>query len=193
MQQGGIHADYMVATITEVEALGLVTITHRGAYRGGAKNNPSTYRLNYLPWKFVPASGPAVYYAPLDQWKNYKKPARTKRTRMPLTGGATSYHPGGAFDGDRENGNTRVSAGKAEPWNATDEWKRSSITGSTKRGEGSTPDLPPSGSETERSDSSVARSSRVKTKNAGSVMLGISRLEPSAIPEIRPSRSKQTS
>jgi len=83
MQQAGIQSRGIEATIEEVEALGLVTITHRGAYRGGARNDPNTYRLNYLPWKFVPAAGAPVYYAPTDEWAKYiGKSARPKIVRI---------------------------------------------------------------------------------------------------------------
>jgi hypothetical protein len=89
MREAGIGGDYIADTIAEVEALGLATVTHRGAYRGGARNDPSTYQLNYLPWKFIPATGPPVYYAPNDEWANYRgKSARPKSRRMVTTSGS---------------------------------------------------------------------------------------------------------
>jgi hypothetical protein len=81
MRKAGIGSDYIADTIAEVEASGLVTVTHRGSYAGGARNNPSTYQLNYLPWKFVPATGAPVYFAPTDEWASYQgKSARSKKS-----------------------------------------------------------------------------------------------------------------
>jgi hypothetical protein len=132
MQEAGIHSDYIADTIDEVEALGLVTVTHRGAYRGGARNNPSTYRLNYLPWKFVPASGAPVYYAPNDEWASYAgKSAREKSIRMHHTGGASSPYTGGAFKAPAKSPIPANSAKVAEPVNAPPGWMRSSILRST--------------------------------------------------------------
>ena len=97
MREAGIGSDYIADTIAEAVALGLVRVTHKGQYRGGARNDPSTYRLNYLPWKFVPAAGAPLYYAPNDEWKHYKgKSARAKRARMNRTWG-----PSGNTRGDQ--------------------------------------------------------------------------------------------
>jgi hypothetical protein len=83
MRKAGIGSDYIADTIAELEATGLVTVTHRGSYAGGARNNPSTYQLNYLPWKLVPATGAPVYYTPTDEWARYEgKSARPKSRRM---------------------------------------------------------------------------------------------------------------
>lgn len=88
MRKGDIGSDYIADTIAEVEGSGLVTVTHRGSYAGGAINNPSTYQLNYLPWKFVPAVGAPLYYAPNDEWASYQgKSARPKSRRMITTTG----------------------------------------------------------------------------------------------------------
>src|SRR5215469_6374386 len=93
MREAGISGDFIASTIEEVETLGLVTVTHRGAYRGGARNDMSTYRLNYLPWKFVPAAGAPVYYAPGDEWRNYTgKSARPKSIRQIPHGGPINTH-----------------------------------------------------------------------------------------------------
>jgi hypothetical protein len=92
MRDGGIGSDYIADTIAEVEATGLVTVTHRGSYVGGARNNPSTYQLNYLPWKLVPAVGAPVYFAPNDEWAGYQgKSARRKSRRKITTSGP--FHP----------------------------------------------------------------------------------------------------
>jgi hypothetical protein len=88
MRNAGVGSDYIADTISEVEATGLVTVTHRGSYAGGARNNPSTYQLNYLPWKFIPAAGVPLYYAPNDEWASYQgKSARPKSHRMATAGG----------------------------------------------------------------------------------------------------------
>ena len=135
MQQARIHSDFIEATLEEVETLGLVTITHRGAYAGGARNNPSTYRLNYLPWKFVRATGAPVYYAPNDEWQHYSgKSARPKTVRTHHTGGATSTYTGGAIKPADATEISANSAESADPSNAPHGWKRSSITRSTKGG-----------------------------------------------------------
>ena len=187
MQKAGIHADYIGTTLAEVVALGLVTITHRGSYSGGARKDPSTYRLNYLPWKFVPAVGPPVYYAPLDEWKNYRKPASRKSIRMPLTDGATNYQSCDAFEGAHKDDSTSLSAGVIEAANATDGWKRSSKRGST----GALRASPDPSSEARWAH--VARRSRVKTKNAsaGSVLAGAG--PPNNLSSSPKSPSKRTS
>jgi hypothetical protein len=136
MQKAGIHANYIAATLAEVVALGLVTITHRGSYRGGARNDPSTYRLNYLPWRFVPAVGPPVYYAPLDEWISYVKPTPQKSVRMPLTDGATNYQSGGASEVHGEVAMPSDPAEMTPSSNATVGWKRSSKLRSTRRSGG---------------------------------------------------------
>jgi hypothetical protein len=88
MRAAGIGSDFIINTITEVETLGLITVTHRGGHKGGARQNPSLYKINYLPWKFVPATGPAVYYAPTNEWREHNgKTGRPKSNRMHRTGG----------------------------------------------------------------------------------------------------------
>lgn len=134
MREARIHADFIADTIAEVEALGLVTVTHRGAYSGGARNNPSTYRLNYLPWKYVPAAGAAVWYAPTDEWKRYLgKSARQKLGRMHRTGGAFSYRTGGSFKHNPPNPISSDSAKTADIVNAPYGGSALSITRSDKQ------------------------------------------------------------
>jgi len=137
MQQAGVHSDFIAATLEEVETLGLVTVTHRGAYRGGARNNPNTYRLNYLPWKFVPAAGAPLYYVPTDEWARYTGgSAKPKSVRMHRTAGANSIYTGGAIKPASQDEVPTNSAKIANPPNAPHVWKRSSILRSTTSGAG---------------------------------------------------------
>jgi hypothetical protein len=113
MQAAGISGDFIAATITELETLGLLTVTHKGSYRGGAKQNPSTYKLNYLPWRFQPGIGGGYYLAPTDEWQTYQgKTARPKSVRM--------HHTGGAFSTTRVvqtvEGSNEANQGKPTPF-----------------------------------------------------------------------------
>jgi hypothetical protein len=115
MREAGIGNDHIAATIAEVETLGLVTVTHKGCFRGAARQSPSTYRLNYLPWKFAPAMASAYYLAPNDEWQAFKgKTVSPKSIRMHLTGRVISHPPGGALPG----GSNEVNQGIQDPTNA---------------------------------------------------------------------------
>lgn len=98
MRLAGIHNDKIRTVIAELETVGLVTVTHRGAYRGGARNDASTYRLNYLPWKCVPATGCPVYYAPDDEWKKFTKTPKRNPGPTSHSPGAISTHTPGALE-----------------------------------------------------------------------------------------------
>jgi hypothetical protein len=51
------------------------------------------FQLNYLPWKFVPAAGAPLYYAPNDEWAKYDGSAVLKSPRKKSV---SLLHPGGA-------------------------------------------------------------------------------------------------
>jgi hypothetical protein len=79
MCEAGISKRFIASTIAEAVALGLVRVDHRGSYRGGARNDPTLYRLTYLPVKFVPATGAPIYQDPTNDWRAYRgKSARPK-------------------------------------------------------------------------------------------------------------------
>jgi hypothetical protein len=52
----GIGRRFIKTAIVEAVRLGLLVV-EPGLYRGGARRQPSRYRLTYLKWKFVPAVG----------------------------------------------------------------------------------------------------------------------------------------
>lgn len=134
MKEAGIHSDAIPATLDEVQTVGLLTITHRGAYRAGGKRDPNSYRLNHLPWKFAPATGAPVYYAPTDEWKKYTgKAARRKSIPEYHPGGASEYHPGGASEPGRRDTNASDPAKMADQPSAPPGWYSSSIRRSIKR------------------------------------------------------------
>jgi len=85
----GIPRQYIKPAIDENVARGLLWITHKGGYGGAGKNDPSTYRLTYLAWKFVPATGPPQYLNPTDEWKSFtgdlQKPRKEKRSSQDIT------------------------------------------------------------------------------------------------------------
>jgi hypothetical protein len=61
MQKAGVHSDFIAAALDEVVTLGLVTITHRGAYRGGAKNKSKHLSAQLSAVEVCPRSrGPAL-------------------------------------------------------------------------------------------------------------------------------------
>jgi hypothetical protein len=82
----GIPRQYIKAALEENAARGLLRVTHKGGYSGGARNDPSTYQLTYLAWKFVPAIGPPQYLEPTNEWKNFTGTTRPTRKPRPFTG-----------------------------------------------------------------------------------------------------------
>jgi hypothetical protein len=88
--RAGIPNRRVAQAIAEAEALGLVKVTHRGAYRGGARNDPSTYKLTYLPAKLETVGRPRQYYNPTDEWRRV---AGKIRSNAP-PGGANSHAQG---------------------------------------------------------------------------------------------------
>jgi hypothetical protein len=83
-------------TIAEVQELGLVVVTHQGSYRGGARLNPTTFRLCYLPSLFKPIAGPPCYHLPTDEWR-----AVTEKIRSNAPTRGASSHAQGEHSADR--------------------------------------------------------------------------------------------
>jgi hypothetical protein len=54
----GIGRQYIKPAVLEGITRGLILVTHWGGYAGSGRQDPSTYQLTYLPWKFIPAVGP---------------------------------------------------------------------------------------------------------------------------------------
>jgi hypothetical protein len=76
----GVARQYIKPAIADGVALGLIKVTHVGGYSGAGRNDPSTYQVTYLPWKFVPAIGPPQYLEPTNEWKSAAaKPPRKPR------------------------------------------------------------------------------------------------------------------
>lgn len=58
-----------------------------GLYGGGARRQPSRYRLTYLKWKFVPAAGAPYYLEPTHVWRHFRPEKKARKSgRMPTTG-----------------------------------------------------------------------------------------------------------
>jgi hypothetical protein len=75
----GIGRQYIKRAIAKGEELGLLEVTHRGAYTFPIVGELSTYRLTYLHWKVQPAIGAPQYMMPTHEWRAYKPPRRKKR------------------------------------------------------------------------------------------------------------------
>jgi hypothetical protein len=84
--EAGIGRRFIKAAIDEAVRLGLL-IVERGLYRGGARRQPSRYRLTYLKWKFVPAAGAPYYLEPTHDWRHFRPEKKARKSgRMATTG-----------------------------------------------------------------------------------------------------------
>jgi len=90
MRHASIPNRRIPQTIAEGEQLGLVAVTHRGSYAGGSRNNPSTFRLTYLPFKLERVGQPTGYFLPTDEWRQVASKIRPNA----LTGGAINHAQG---------------------------------------------------------------------------------------------------
>jgi hypothetical protein len=77
----GVTRRYIKPATEEGVARGLLKVIHQGGYRGTGRNDPSTYRLTYLPWKFIPATGPPQYLEPTNEWKSFAGPKPMQKPR----------------------------------------------------------------------------------------------------------------
>src|SRR5215472_8737003 len=74
----GIGRRLVKPAIDNAVRRGLLQVTHHGSYR----QNPSRYRLTYLQWKLVGATGPE-FIPPTNEWKRYQEPPKRPQRRKP--------------------------------------------------------------------------------------------------------------
>jgi hypothetical protein len=93
--QYGVSRRYIKPALEEGVALGLIIITHQGSYAGSGRQDPSTYQLTYLQWKFIPAVGPPEYLEPTNEWKKFSgtRPERKRRIWNGLSNGKRQPPP----------------------------------------------------------------------------------------------------
>jgi hypothetical protein len=84
--EAGIGRRFIKAAIDEAVRLGLL-IVERGLYRGGARRQPSRYRLTYLKWKFVPAAGAPYYLEPTHDWRHFRPEKKARKSGRMATAG----------------------------------------------------------------------------------------------------------
>jgi hypothetical protein len=82
----GIGRRFIKAAIDEAVRLGLLVV-YPGLYRGGARRQPSRYRLTYLKWKFVPAVGAPYYLEPAHDWRQFRPDKKAKKSSRMVTSG----------------------------------------------------------------------------------------------------------
>jgi hypothetical protein len=82
----GIGRRFIKPAIDEAVRLGLLTV-ERGLYRGGARRQPSRYRLTYLKWKFVPAAGAPYYLEPTHDWRHFRPEKKARKSGRMATAG----------------------------------------------------------------------------------------------------------
>jgi hypothetical protein len=85
----GIGRRFIKTAIDEVVRLGLLVV-YRGLYRGGAKRQPSLYRLSYLKTKFVPAAGAPYYLEPTHDWRHFRPENKARKSSRMVTTGEPS-------------------------------------------------------------------------------------------------------
>jgi GNAT superfamily N-acetyltransferase len=89
----GIGRRFIRAAIEEAVKRGLLVVERHGAYRGGARRQPSLYRLTYLRFRFVPIAGAPYFVNPTNDWRDHRDPPK-KSSRM-VTRGEPSKCTGG--------------------------------------------------------------------------------------------------
>jgi hypothetical protein len=82
----GYWTQVIKPAIDEAVRLGLLVV-EPGHYRGGARRQPSRYRLMYLKWKFVPAVGAPYYLEPTHDWRNVKPEKSARKSSRMVTHG----------------------------------------------------------------------------------------------------------
>lgn len=66
--RAGIPRRFFNRTMMRLISLGLVIMTRKGSYAGGARLDPNLYRLTYLPHKIKESVGPPIYLFPTNNW-----------------------------------------------------------------------------------------------------------------------------
>jgi len=82
----GIGRRFLRRAIDEAIELGLLRVPHQGLYRGGAKAEPSHYRLTYLKSKAIATAGAVYYVGPTNDWRTFA--GKLKRPKIRSNG----YH-----------------------------------------------------------------------------------------------------
>jgi hypothetical protein len=85
----GIGRRFIKTAIDEAVRLGLLVV-QPGLYRGGAKRQPSLYRLTYLKWKFMPVTGAPYYLDPTHDWRHFRQEKRARKSSRMVTTGEPS-------------------------------------------------------------------------------------------------------
>jgi hypothetical protein len=101
--EAGIGRRFIKAAIDEAVRLGSL-IVERGLYRGGAKRQPSRYRLTYLKWKFVPAAGAPYYLEPTRDWRNFRPEKNARKSSRMVTTGEPPRSTRGELSERRDSG-----------------------------------------------------------------------------------------
>jgi len=78
----GIGRSLIKPAINDAVRRGLLQVTHHGSHHANGRVDPSRYRLTYLQWKLVGATGPE-FIPPTNEWKQYREPPKPPRRRKP--------------------------------------------------------------------------------------------------------------
>ena len=97
----GIGRRFIKAAIDEAIRLGLLVV-EPGLYRGGARRQPSRYRLSYLKWKFVPVVGAPYYLEPTHDWRDFRPEATARKSSRMVTTGEPSRATTGELSEGRD-------------------------------------------------------------------------------------------
>ena len=87
--QWGIGRRFIKVAIDDAVRLGLLVV-EPGLYRGGARRQPSLYRLTYLKWKFVLAVGAPYFLEPTHDWRNFRPERVDRKSSRMVTRGEPS-------------------------------------------------------------------------------------------------------
>jgi hypothetical protein len=97
----GMGRRFIKAAIDEAVRLGLLVV-EPGLYRGGARRQPSRYRLTYLKWKFVPAVGAPYFLEPTHDWRNFRLEKKARKSSRMVTTGEPSRATTGELNAGRD-------------------------------------------------------------------------------------------
>ena len=74
----GIGRRFIKGAIEDAAESGLIEV-YAGLYRGGARRQPSRYRLTYLKSKFVPVAGAPYFVEPTNEWRAFRSAAKARK------------------------------------------------------------------------------------------------------------------
>jgi hypothetical protein len=69
----GVSAQFVKGAIEENIKRGLLEVTCRGGYAGGARQTPSLYRITYLAWKLERPNARPEWIPPTNEWLKFQK------------------------------------------------------------------------------------------------------------------------